>query len=1426
MGELLRTHIDQLCSSNSDYRVSLNVLIKYEIQCLLERLSRTGEEAVVITTSEDPGCPGYLGSVKGERFIQDNKDLTLLHSQLVQYCRDDEPLKIESSENAATDDVQPMAVENGPDWPGIGHVTLSPSNKQHVTQLLSNTDQLSSNQEHVTQSESKLPSNQIHMIDMPNNKAQLSSNQIHVTDLSNNTAQLFTKQQHETDLPKNSESMQYNDTTLQGNLLTAENRLFSKHESSRCLIQDDVIDLSGQHSKDETLSRKVNLPCSNGAEWWRRDPFRRKIPRRESESLNTAEDSSERQRSNDLTEKIPEHFVKVNSQSEIFKWVNESNNMTGLDRDKEKEYCSKSTKTSSDESFSTSTASRAEETISFCEYMKQAVIAKMFGCPYQGKIVTDDFNNFMGNKQRRSNNTLAREPSYMGGLKYETEEALDFTISKEKRVENKTNLPSNTVSHDSALDELKSYEPDESDSVQSGYSEMKHWKDGDLPSIPSQEIGDDDMCSRETKRVVRDFLMSGSMVMFPSTEIKTEPAEDGEQKMWARSRLLRQTDIPSCPLQLKFTCKVCGEVFKNRQFRDLHVKLHESSQNFNCRVCGAGFDKEDEFRHHQELHSEAQLVCENCGYRCDREFRMRAHREICGKPTKVFKCPFCSKPFAAKRYMNIHMKSHDETNINQCPYCPNVYPLKNSLLKHVKKKHGVSRLPIDPSFSMDPRNFPYSDDEMPILQREATPTSSDSEDPMPLPLSNLADPDQPVQPRPAKRPRIGPAFTKRDGGRYFEKAVTNLDRKNALKQAKSPVKPANVAGSDSENAQSSSKPEAVCKLMMPDDSIKKEETISPKIITLQRIVESERRRRSVERLIKKEPQSPSSGVPSPSLTVEEIAKNIKKEPISLDASPAFESLVGSSKAQDVKTTPSVSMNVALPLAQIPQHSRPKLILTLQNAKPTSKVHGVVDLNANRKTSLITSTPIMKLQSRGVAGTKAKSLVLTITTCYICRQEFSSYELLKAHIKTHSEKDKLEAEGVKSGGNHEKVSCGLCGLQCAKKDMNEHFKTHGIELDMVKEDSAAGEDSLMGNESITNEEDLFNLSQVPVDDMSASNSQIYADENDDSNGFSQQLSSGNIACGVCNAEIAPAKLANHVDNHNRKADRLDVDDFYDTENSACVNDEGKPVMNTSGIQIVNKIYKCKKCAYKTDRGSRVKEHCRTCYHTDSLYGCKLCGKAYRIKRNMIRHMKSHSETDEWSMTPDGASGSKKFRCEKCYYETSRPSRFKEHLQLCGVTNEQYECPVCGKQFKVRRYLNKHMKRHISGDQVISAPNGTTVEVKRSPRIRAKLAAKSQDGESVVKAEDIDDEDHENDDDEENGEVNDFVTQKKVGHEDDLEKQKSSDVEDAAENDMPEEGLSKIVGDDEGENTMEGGQETGDALEKDSQHKTGKAEMDCE
>ena len=181
----------------------------------------------------------------------------------------------------------------------------------------------------------------------------------------------------------------------------------------------------------------------------------------------------------------------------------------------------------------------------------------------------------------------------------------------------------------------------------------------------------------------------------PST-VKSEPCDDysdsSDMQFMCASRLLRHTELPNSPLQLKFTCKTCGEVFKNRQYRDLHVKLHRNAHKFLCTVCGIGFESEEAQESHQKMHCEPLLVCQDCGYRCTREFRMKSHKEICGQPSKIYKCPFCSKPFAAKRYMNIHMKSHDVRNVNPCPFCPNVYPLKNSLLKHIKKKHGVSKI--------------------------------------------------------------------------------------------------------------------------------------------------------------------------------------------------------------------------------------------------------------------------------------------------------------------------------------------------------------------------------------------------------------------------------------------------------------------------------------------------------------------------------------------------------------------------------------------------------------------------------------------------------------------------------------------------------------------------------------------------------------
>ena len=141
---------------------------------------------------------------------------------------------------------------------------------------------------------------------------------------------------------------------------------------------------------------------------------------------------------------------------------------------------------------------------------------------------------------------------------------------------------------------------------------------------------------------------------------------------------------------LRFVCHYCGQMFKNKQYREFHEKLHLAKFPYVCQSCGEGFNEEQSYEEHGKVHITNPLLnCESCGYRTTRKFRMNSHREICRKPSKVFLCPYCQKPFLAKRYMKVHMKSHDLSNVHHCPYCVNTYPLKNSLLKHIRTKHKI-----------------------------------------------------------------------------------------------------------------------------------------------------------------------------------------------------------------------------------------------------------------------------------------------------------------------------------------------------------------------------------------------------------------------------------------------------------------------------------------------------------------------------------------------------------------------------------------------------------------------------------------------------------------------------------------------------------------------------------------------------------------
>lgn len=302
-------------------------------------------------------------------------------------------------------------------------------------------------------------------------------------------------------------------------------------------------------------------------------------------------------------------------------------------------------------------------------------------------------------------------------------------------------------------------------------------------------------------------------------------------------------------------------------------------------------------------------------------------------------------------------------------------------------------------------------------------------------------------------------------------------------------------------------------------------------------------------------------------------------------------------------------------------------------------------------------------------TKGRSLVNTLTTCYICRQEFHSYEMLKLHMKGH-EDSKTDKKGSK--GEDDMIACGLCGLECRKADMEEHFKTHGIE-----EDSAS--------------------SEMPIPSMMESMLEGKdEDVNTDTEEESKQCqkitpNSKEFKCGICGYMLPTDDLAAHMENHNHEADSMQFDDLFTFGTEVAVDDEGNTVMESEFRPMTKKVFRCKKCDYPTNRSSRIREHVRTCCIGVAQYGCRYCGGVYKIKRNLVVHMKTHESED--------ASGPVKIvspghTCKKCGYTTTNQSHYDDHIITCE--NKGHECEICGKSFRIRKYLNKHRRIHKVGD----------------------------------------------------------------------------------------------------------------------------------
>ncbi|KAK3099473.1 hypothetical protein FSP39_004994 [Pinctada imbricata] len=107
-------------------------------------------------------------------------------------------------------------------------------------------------------------------------------------------------------------------------------------------------------------------------------------------------------------------------------------------------------------------------------------------------------------------------------------------------------------------------------------------------------------------------------------------------------------------------------------------------------------------------------------------------------------------------------------------------------------------------------------------------------------------------------------------------------------------------------------------------------------------------------------------------------------------------------------------------------------------------------------------------------------------------------------------------------------------------------------------------------------------------------------------------------------------------------------------------------------------------------------------------CNLCDRRYKLKRDLVRHMKVHSEDNPFVCNICGLvymyksvliqhiakhSAEKKHKCTLCEERFFNDGDLQTHVQKKHPEVRPFQCDICKKYFKTKQNLKKHIKAHF-------------------------------------------------------------------------------------------------------------------------------------